>query len=296
MAKGLGKGLNSLFEENETDFEESQKELIQIPITQVEPNKAQPRKTFEKDALDELASSIAQNGMLQPIIARPLQNGQYQIVSGERRWRAARLAGLREVPVIVKELDDKTTLEIGLIENLQREDLNIVEEAKGYRVLIEEFSLTQEEVAKRVGKSRPVIANAMRILALPEKVLDLVLEGQLSSGHARALLPLQELYEPQAFIKLVEQIIQKGLTVRDVENMAKKKPGKKQKTEDKNAIYYASLCEDLSKSWGRKFRIKSEKSAKGKEKGTILIEYYSKDDFENLIEKLKDEGNANDHD
>ncbi len=296
MAKGLGKGLNSLFEENETDFEESQKELIQIPITQVEPNKAQPRKTFEKDALDELASSIAQNGMLQPIIARPLQNGQYQIVSGERRWRAARLAGLREVPVIVKELDDKTTLEIGLIENLQREDLNIVEEAKGYRVLIEEFSLTQEEVAKRVGKSRPVIANAMRILALPEKVLDLVLEGQLSSGHARALLPLQELYEPQAFIKLVEQIVQKGLTVRDVENMAKKKPGKKQKTEDKNAIYYASLCEDLSKSWGRKFRIKSEKSAKGKEKGTILIEYYSKDDFENLIEKLKDEGNANDHD
>lgn len=296
MAKGLGKGLNSLFEENETDFEESQKELIQIPITQVEPNKAQPRKTFEKDALDELASSIAQNGMLQPIIARPLQNGQYQIVSGERRWRAARLAGLREVPVIVKELDDKTTLEIGLIENLQREDLNIVEEAKGYRVLIEEFSLTQEEVAKRVGKSRPVIANAMRILALPEKVLDLVLEGQLSSGHARALLPLQELYEPQAFIKLVEQIIQKGLTVRDVENMAKKKPGKKQKAEDKNAIYYASLCEDLSKSWGRKFRIKSEKSAKGQEKGTILIEYYSKDDFENLIEKLKDEGNANDHD
>ncbi len=296
MAKGLGKGLNSLFEENETDFEESQKELIQVPITQVEPNKAQPRKTFEKDALDELASSIAQNGMLQPIIARPLQNGQYQIVSGERRWRAARLAGLREVPVIVKELDDKTTLEIGLIENLQREDLNIVEEAKGYRVLIEEFSLTQEEVAKRVGKSRPVIANAMRILALPEKVLDLVLEGQLSSGHARALLPLQELYEPQTFIKLVEQIVQKGLTVRDVENMAKKKPGKKQKTEDKNAIYYASLCEDLSKSWGRKFRIKSEKSAKGKEKGTILIEYYSKDDFENLIEKLKDEGNANDHD
>lgn len=296
MAKGLGKGLNSLFEENETDFEESQKELIQIPITQVEPNKAQPRKTFEKDALDELASSIAQNGMLQPIIARPLQNGQYQIVSGERRWRAARLAGLREVPVIVKELDDKTTLEIGLIENLQREDLNIVEEAKGYRVLIEEFSLTQEEVAKRVGKSRPVIANAMRILALPEKVLDLVLEGQLSSGHARALLPLQELYEQQAFIKLVEQIVQKGLTVRDVENMAKKKPGKKQKAEDKNAIYYASLCEDLSKSWGRKFRIKSEKSAKGKEKGTILIEYYSKDDFENLIEKLKDEGNANDHD
>lgn len=296
MAKGLGKGLNSLFEENETDFEESQKELIQVPITQVEPNKAQPRKTFEKDALDELASSIAQNGMLQPIIARPLQNGQYQIVSGERRWRAARLAGLREVPVIVKELDDKTTLEIGLIENLQREDLNIVEEAKGYRVLIEEFSLTQEEVAKRVGKSRPVIANAMRILALPEKVLDLVLEGQLSSGHARALLPLQELYEPQAFIKLVEQIVQKGLTVRDVENMAKKKPGKKQKTEDKNAIYYASLCENLSKSWGRKFRIKSEKSAKGKEKGTILIEYYSKDDFENLIEKLKDEGNANDHD
>ncbi len=296
MAKGLGKGLNSLFEENETDFEESQKELIQIPITQVEPNKAQPRKTFEKDALDELASSIAQNGMLQPIIARPLQNGQYQIVSGERRWRAARLAGLREVPVIVKELDDKTTLEIGLIENLQREDLNIVEEAKGYRVLIEEFSLTQEEVAKRVGKSRPVIANAMRILALPEKVLDLVLEGQLSSGHARALLPLQELYEPQAFIKLVEQIIQRGLTVRDVENMAKKKPGKKQKTEDKNAIYYASLCEDLSKSWGRKFRIKSEKSVKGQEKGTILIEYYSKDDFENLIEKLKDEGNANDHD
>lgn len=296
MAKGLGKGLNSLFEENETDFEESQKELIQVPITQVEPNKAQPRKTFEKDALDELASSIAQNGMLQPIIARPLQNGQYQIVSGERRWRAARLAGLREVPVIVKELDDKTTLEIGLIENLQREDLNIVEEAKGYRVLIEEFSLTQEEVAKRVGKSRPVIANAMRILALPEKVLDLVLEGQLSSGHARALLPLQELYEPQAFIKLLEQIVQKGLTVRDVENMAKKKPGKKQKAEDKNAIYYASLCEDLSKSWGRKFRIKSEKSAKGKEKGTILIEYYSKDDFENLIEKLKDEGNANDHD
>lgn len=288
MAKGLGKGLDSLFEENTTDFDNITEAQTHVNISKIEPNRSQPRKAFEKDALEELASSVAENGVLQPIIVRPYKNGQYQIVSGERRWRAARLAGLTEVPVVIKELDDKSTLEIALIENLQREDLNAVEEARGYKTLIEEFSLTQEQTAKRVGKSRPAVANAMRILVLPDKVLDMVLSGQLTSGHARALIPLYEKTENiEQFFKVVDDIIKKNLTVRDVENMARlTRPGQKKKKTDKNAVYYNEICDSLSKTWGRKIKIKSDN--KQGNKGTITFEYYGKDDFETLIQKLSE--------
>ena len=225
MAKGLGRGLEGLFEDNAPLTDEADgKNLVFVKISDVEPSRDQPRKSFDRQTLEELASSIADRGLLQPIIVRRADGDRYRIVSGERRWRAARIAGLTEVPVIIKDLSDKEALEIGLIENLQRENLNIVEEAKGYKALIDEFSLTQEQVAEKVGKSRPAIANAMRILALPEETLDLVLEGKLSSGHARALLPLAERAESKKkFSELVKMIIDKGLTVRDVENLAKKK-------------------------------------------------------------------------
>ena len=193
MSKGLGRGLEGLFEDNAPLIDKiDEKQLLFVKISDVEPNRDQPRKAFDKQALEELSASVADRGLLQPIIARKIDGDRYQIVSGERRWRAARMAGLTEVPVIVKDLSDKEALEIGLIENLQRENLNVVEEAKGYKALIDEFSLTQEQVAEKVGKSRPAVANAMRILALPDETLDLVLDGKLSSGHARALLPLAE--------------------------------------------------------------------------------------------------------
>ena len=288
MAKGLGKGHESLFEDNTTDILTTNQAFIYTNITKVEPNKAQPRKTFKREALEELAASITENGIIQPILVRPLKNGQYQIISGERRWRAARLAGLMEVPVIIKNLDDKTTLELALIENLQREDLNAVEEAKGYKALIEDFSLTQEQVAKSVGKSRPTISNAMRILALPEQVLELTLAGKLTSGHARALLPIYENSEDEEqFFKIVNDIIRKDLTVRDVEKMAKPLRPNKPPQQEKEDIYYKDLCEKLSKSWGRKIKIKSDKKTKGK-KGAIILEYYNKEDFETLIERLND--------
>lgn len=200
------------------------------------------------------------------------------------------MAGLTEVPVIVKDLSDKEALEIGLIENLQRENLNVVEEAKGYKALIDEFSLTQEQVAEKVGKSRPVVANAMRILALPDETLDLVLDGKLSSGHARALLPLAERAESKKkFSELVKMIIDKGLTVRDVENLAKKKrPLTRTKKESPNDIYYREISSELSSNYGRKVKIVPSGKAKSKVKGTIVLEYYSDDDLNTLIDMLKE--------
>ena len=194
------------------------------------------------------------------------------------------MAGLTEIPVIVKDIDDKTALEIGLIENLQREDLNAVEEAKGYRTLIDEYGLTQEEIAKRVGKSRPVVANALRILALPQDVLDLVLAGKLTSGHARALLPLMETYSPEKLLQLAKDIIDKDLTVRQIENLSKEKKDKteKQPKVRKNEIYYAEIEENISKQWGRKAKI----TPTGKKGGTITLEYYNDDDFNALLEAL----------
>ena len=223
---GLGRGLEDLFAENSIDISVDDGQVIFVGISEVEPNKGQPRKFFDKEKIAELASSVAEHGLLQPIIVR--KNGQrYQIISGERRWRASRMAGLKEIPVIVRDIDDRTALEIGLIENLQREDLNAVEEARGYRQLIDEYGLTQEEIAKSVGKSRPAVANAMRILALPQEVLDLVLAGKLSSGHARAMLPLMETMPPEKLILLAKDVVDKDITVRQIENMSRvrKAPG-----------------------------------------------------------------------
>ncbi len=286
---GLGRGLDELFSENEIIGEEQEKQVTKVRISEVEPNKDQPRKTFEKEKLEELASSISEHGLLQPVIVRKYGD-RYQIISGERRWRASRMAGLTEIPVIVKDIDDKTALEIGLIENLQREDLNAVEEAKGYKALTEEYNLTQEEISRRIGKSRSAIANSMRILALPDSVLDCVLDGTLTSGHCRALLTLREkIGNEEKFLGMVKNIIAREMSVRDVENLAKNYKDEPKIPKEGN-IYYQEIENDISRTWGRKIKIKSSGSGE-KIHGKIELEYYDRDDFENLIEILKDRGN-----
>ncbi len=290
MAKGLGKGLEGLFEEN-TDFQsDTGSELNFIRITNIEPDRNQPRKVFNRDSLDELSASIAQHGVLQPIIVKPLENGQYRIISGERRWRAARLAGITEIPALIKnDADEKLSLEIGLIENLQREDLNIVEQARGYKTLMTDFSLTQEQIAQRMGKSRSSIANTLRILSLPDSVLQMVTDGKLSAGHARALLPLFEQKPDKEYIlKEAEKIAKNGLTVRDVEKMAGKT--KKTRTTTKNKdIYTEEMERVLTSSLGRKTQI-SYSRKKGKTTGSLIIDFYSTEDLENLYNALLKRG------
>lgn len=290
MAKGLGKGLEGLFEEN-TDFQsDTGSELNFIRITNIEPDRNQPRKVFDRDSLDELSASIAQHGVLQPIIVKPLENGQYRIISGERRWRAARLAGITEIPALIKnDADEKLSLEIGLIENLQREDLNIVEQARGYKTLMTDFSLTQEQIAQRMGKSRSSIANTLRILSLPDSVLQMVTDGKLSAGHARALLPLFEQKPDKEYIlKEAEKIAKNGLTVRDVEKMAGKT--KKTRTTTKNKdIYTEEMERVLTSSLGRKTQI-SYSRKKGKTTGSLIIDFYSTEDLENLYNALLKRG------
>lgn len=290
MAKGLGKGLEGLFEEN-TDFQsDTGSELNFIRITNIEPDRNQPRKVFNRDSLDELSASIAQHGVLQPIIVKPLENGQYRIISGERRWRAARLAGITEIPALIKnDADEKLSLEIGLIENLQREDLNIVEQARGYKTLMTDFSLTQEQIAQRMGKSRSSIANTLRILSLPDSVLQMVTDGKLSAGHARALLPLFEQKPDKEYIlKEAEKIAKNGLTVREVEKMAGKT--KKTRTTTKNKdIYTEEMERVLTSSLGRKTQI-SYSRKKGKTTGSLIIDFYSTEDLENLYNALLKRG------
>ncbi|MBQ6171208.1 MAG: ParB/RepB/Spo0J family partition protein [Clostridia bacterium] len=277
---GLGRGLEDLFAENSIDVTAEEGQIINVSVSDVEPNREQPRKYFDKEKIAELSSSIAEHGLLQPIIVR--KNGdRYVIISGERRWRASRMAGLKEVPVIVKETDDKTALELALIENLQREDLNAVEEAKGYKILAEEYSLTQEQIAKRVGKSRPAVANAMRILSLPDEILDLVLAGKISSGHARALLPLTEKYPKEKLLLLAKEIVEKDIPVRKIENLAKMPETKGEKKQRKNDIYYAELEDGISRKLGRKAKIVPSKKG-----GTITLEYYDDDDFDTLLAML----------
>jgi len=286
MAKGLGKGLEGLFEDNFEEISE-QKTQNTLRISDIEPNKNQPRHVFDKEALDELAASIAEHGVLQAITVRPIENGRYQIVSGERRWRASRLAGLTEIPVVIRELNDAETLEIGLIENLQREDLNAVEEALGYKELSESFGMTQQEISQRVGKSRPAIANALRLLVLPKPVLDRISSGELSAGHAKALLPLTERLSEKEIVEKVEEIISRGLSVRETENLAKAKRQLKRKgsAKSKEDIYYKEIATELSRLWGRKIEISPNRSKKGS--GSICIDFYSADDFEELIKKMK---------
>ena len=280
--RGLGAGLDALFAANGYEEEDSIEQTI-LPIGKVEPRADQPRVTFNEEELQELADSIAQYGVIQPITVRKLQTGYYQIIAGERRWRAARIAGLTEIPVRVLEADDKLTAELALVENLQRSDLNPIEEAKGYQSLMRDYGLTQEETARSVGRSRPAVTNAMRLLNLSPAVLKLVEEGKLSAGHARALLPLEK---DDIQLQAAEEVIRSGLSVRKTEALAARllKQPKKQVQEETDEIrvdYAAEVSSQLSKVWGRKVRLTD-----GRKIGKIEIEYYGAEDREALIELL----------
>ena len=282
--KGLGIGLDALFGGN--DFDEAESELLHLPISKVEPRLEQPREYFDEDALQELADSIAQYGLIQPITVRKLNTGYYQIIAGERRWRASRLAGLTEVPVRVIEADDRRTAELALVENLQREDLNPIEEAKGYRTLIEEYGLTQEEAAKSVGRSRPAITNAMRLLSLSAPVLEMVEKGELSAGHARALIPISD---EKLQWEAANEVKSKNLSVRKTEQLAARIT-KESKTEkpanDPLAVdYSAEVSNQLTVALGRRVRL-----VDGKKTGRIEIEFYGADDREALIALLQSAG------
>lgn len=279
-AKGLGKGLGALM--GDVSLQGQEGGSVSLPIAQVEPGLNQPRKRFEPEALADLADSIREHGIIQPLTVRRLASGYYQIIAGERRWRAAKQAGLSEVPALIIEADDRKVMELGLIENLQREDLNPVEEARGYQVLMEEYGLTQDEVAQRMGKSRPAITNTLRLLALPEEVLKHLEEGRLSAGHARAVLSAPEAVR----IKLADEILSQGLSVRQAEQLAKKLAvgGKRsaQPREDAQvALYLADLEKNLSGRMGRKVHI-----VHGRKKGRIELEYYDEQDLEALLRTL----------
>lgn len=282
--KGLGIGLDALFGGN--DFDEAESELLHLPISKVEPRLEQPREYFDEDALQELADSIAQYGLIQPITVRKLNTGYYQIIAGERRWRASRLAGLTEVPVRVIEADDRRTAELALVENLQREDLNPIEEAKGYRTLIEEYGLTQEEAAKSVGRSRPAITNAMRLLSLSAPVLEMVEKGELSAGHARALVPISD---EKLQLDAANEVRNKNLSVRKTEQLAArltKEPKAEKPASDPLAVdYSAEVSNQLTAALGRRVRL-----VDGKKTGRIEIEFYGADDREALITLLQKAG------
>lgn len=278
--KGLGTGLGVLF--GEDDFNESSSELLTLPISKVEPRREQPREYFDEQALKDLADSIEQFGLIQPIVVRKLDSGYYQIIAGERRWRASRMAGLTEVPVRVIEADDIRTAQLALVENLQREDLNPIEEAKGYKALIDVYGLTQEEAAKSVGRSRPAITNSLRLLSLSEPVLELVERGQLSAGHARALIPIEG---EKRQLNAAKEVIEKNLSVRKTEAMAaklSKEEPEKGKSSGIKVDYAQEISNQLSAILGRKVRL-----IEGRKTGRIELEYYGSDDREVLIDALK---------
>ena len=277
--KGLGKGLDALLGDEFTNEPEVKSSLF-LPLSQVESCAAQPRKQFDPDALADLADSIRQHGIIQPLTVRKLQSGYYQIIAGERRWRAARMAGLSQVPVVVIEADDRKAMELAMIENLQREDLNPMEEAEGYRTLMEQYGLTQEETSQRVGKSRSAVANALRLLHLSDEVRVLVEEGKLSGGHARALVPLTaELQKKAAAV-----IIKDDLSVRQTELLVKKLTADKPQKPAKDAgsvDYAAEAARELSERLGRPCRIVT-----GRKKGRLELEYYGVDDLNALLDAL----------
>lgn len=279
---GLGRGLGSLLADNSIE-ENNSIQPVKLDIMEIEPNKEQARKQFDEAALSELADSIAQHGVLQPLLVRPLIGGGYQLIAGERRWRASRIAGLTQVPVIIKELSDDEAAVISLIENLQREDLNPIEEAFGFASLIKDYSLTQEEAAQRVGKSRPAVANALRLLKLPEKVIENVREGKLSAGHARAIAAIED---EKTAIFAADAVMEKGLSVRETEKLVKaltaEKKEKKTKTVSRNS-FYDEVELSLNSSLGRKAKVVTKN---GKENGTLEIDFYDKDDLARIAKAL----------
>lgn len=282
MAKGLGKGLGALLGDFDMPAENSMGRVQQVSIYKVEPNPAQPRHQFDEEALQALAISISTHGIIQPLTVRELSGGYYQIIAGERRWRAARLAGLSEVPVLVIEADDRKVMELGLIENLQREDLNPIEEAKGYKVLIEEYGLSQEKTAECVGKSRSAVANSLRLLQLCPEVIELIERAELTAGHARAIVSLRNDRLQRA---AAQKVLNLGLSVRQTETLCKKMEQDMEQDEPEPVAkvdYYAECAKELSKTLGRGAKI-----VHGSRKGRIELEYYGQEDLQHLLDALQ---------
>ena len=288
---GLGRGLGALLDDPNLDFTARKGGVTSVPLHRVEPNPLQPRREFDPEALQALADSIAAHGMIQPLTVREREGGYYQIIAGERRWRAARLAGLEEVPVLVVEADDRKVMELALVENLQREDLNPMEEAQGFRTLMEDYGLTQAETAERVGKSRPAVANALRLLSLDHELAELVRNGSLSPGHARALLGLKS---EKLRLQAAQRIQALQLSVRQAETLCRnlEKPKTEPPAEPPLTVDYVAECEkSLSRSLGRRVRI-----INGKRKGRFELEFYGTDDLNRLLFALqristKEDGN-----
>lgn len=286
---GLGRGLSEIFMQNES---EDQNTTITLKISEIEPNKNQPRQEFEPEALNELSDSIAQHGVLQPLVVRPIFGGGYEIVAGERRFRAARMAGLTEVPVVIRELTDEQTMELALIENLQREDLSDLELAMGYQSLMKEYDMTQEQIASTVNKSRSSVANTLRLMKLPDSVKTLLTNGDISSGHARAILglPNEDYME-----EVAREVIENNLSVRETEKRVQfintegedpteKKIVVKEKI-DRRPQYYREVELSLTESFGRKVSV----NQKNKSSGTLVLEFYGEDDLKELLKRFKDD-------
>lgn len=285
--RGLGSGLGALF--GETTPAATGDEILKLPISKVEPRAGQPRYSFDGEALEELSDSIRQYGLIQPITVRRLSSGYYQIIAGERRWRASRMAGLSEIPARVIEADDRKATELALVENLQREDLNPIEEARGYKTLMDEFGMTQEEAAQSVGKSRPAVTNALRLLSLDEAVLTMVENSTLSAGHARALVPIKN---PERQLDAAQAVVDKHLSVRQTEAMVSRLLSEAEKDEEENDLgleivdrivvdYVKEVEHDLENALGRKVKL-----VDSRKKGRIELEFYGADDRESLINNL----------
>lgn len=275
--RGLGKGLDAIFAENTAENAEG---AVTVKISEIEPNRDQPRKEFDSEALSELAESIAQHGVLQPLLLRPMLSGGYRIVAGERRWRAARMAGVSEVPAVIREMTDAEEMLFALIENLQREDLTPLEEARGYQTLIETQGFTQEEVSQAVGKSRPAVTNSLRLLNLPEEVQQMLEAGEITAGHARTLLSFKT---PEA-MRLGAQKAKEGVSVRELENLSKRLQGQKapQPARPQKNQYYEEAQLAIGECLNRKVKV-----AGTKKKGTLQIEFYGEEDLKNLLADLK---------
>ena len=281
MAKGgLGSGYDSLFSDNTTEVQVKRT----LRTSEIEPNRDQPRKNFSDEAINTLAESIREHGMLQPILVRPISTGGYQIVAGERRWRAARRAGVQEVPVIIKELSDLETMQIAIIENLQRENLNPIEEANGYNELIEKFDMTQDKISKMVGRSRSAIANSVRLLALPDEVISMLENGDISAGHGRALLAFED---EERLIEVARKAANGSLTVRQVEKLAQTQDAEapeNKSSDEKIDSYFKEMELSLNERLGRRVKVDY-----GKNKGVLVLEFYDKEDLAGLADKLAGE-------
>lgn len=282
---GLGKGFSEIFVDNSVEDISGGASPVKVKLTDIEPNRDQPRKQFDEDALAELSDSILKHGVLQPLLVRPMPDGGYQLVAGERRWRASRMAGLAEVPVVIRSLTDSQVAELALVENLQRENLNPIEEANGYKELSEKFGYTQEEISEIVGKSRSAVANALRLLALPKEVLEYVSSGALSTGHAKAILALED---DESKITLARIVVQNGLSVRETEKLSRttlkdKEQPKGKKTKKRNP-YYDEAELALADVLGRKVSI-----TKSSKKGSLQIEFFDDDDLKKLLKIFDNE-------